>query len=63
MTDAAYETSSMTISGADLPKDDYAFWQFHFHWGTANAPGAEHTINGMRYPAEVKNFVNFFKRD
>ncbi|XP_063727898.1 carbonic anhydrase 2-like [Symsagittifera roscoffensis] len=53
MTDAAYTTSSMTISGADLPMSDYAFWQFHFHWGTTDDPGSEHTVNGKRYPAEV----------
>lgn len=31
----------------------YHLEQFHFHWGSNNHEGAEHTINGRSYPMEV----------
>lgn len=27
--------------------------QFHFHWGSTNSKGSEHTINSKQYPMEV----------
>lgn len=33
---------------------EYELWQFHAHWGAENDRGSEHTVDGKRYPAEVK---------
>ncbi|XP_058036696.1 carbonic anhydrase 2-like isoform X3 [Ahaetulla prasina] len=41
-----------TISGPGF-SGIYYLWQFHFHWGTQNSNGAEHTINGERYAMEM----------
>ena len=32
----------------------YRLLQFHFHWGSHNDIGSEHTINGKAYSAEVR---------
>ena len=45
---------NMTISGGRLP-DTYKLVQFHWHWGSQNSRGSEHTINGKAYPLEVSN--------
>lgn len=42
--------SKMYISG--LPHH-YIAAQLHFHWGSANKPGAEHTLDGEQAVAEV----------
>ncbi|XP_071540684.1 carbonic anhydrase 2-like isoform X2 [Panulirus ornatus] len=34
-------------------KGEYIFAQFHFHWGSDNTLGSEHTIDGVRYPMEL----------
>lgn len=44
----------MYVSG--LPHH-YIAAQLHFHWGSANKPGAEHTLDGEQAVAEV-NTVN-----
>lgn len=44
----------MYVSG--LPHR-YVAAQLHFHWGSANKPGAEHTMDGEQAMAEV-NTVN-----
>jgi len=31
----------------------YKLLQFHFHWGSKNDVGSEHTINGKAYSAEI----------
>ncbi|XP_071987608.1 carbonic anhydrase 9-like [Engystomops pustulosus] len=31
----------------------YQAAQLHFHWGSAGAPGSEHTVNGRRFPGEI----------
>ncbi|PRD29940.1 UNVERIFIED_CONTAM: Carbonic anhydrase 14 [Trichonephila clavipes] len=36
---------------------EYDLQQFHFHWGTAKNPGAEHAINGFRNTVEI-HFVH-----
>jgi len=40
------------VSGSAL-SNDYYLEQFHFHWGTDNSFGSEHTIDGNAYPMEV----------
>ena len=32
-----------------LGGDNYELLQFHFHWGSTNDRGSEHTIDGERY--------------
>ena len=41
------------ITGGPLRDDIYELIQFHFHWGTANNVGSEHSIDGTFYPMEV----------
>ncbi|KAF4516894.1 hypothetical protein B566_EDAN011239 [Ephemera danica] len=31
----------------------YTFWQMHFHWGTKDTRGSEHTVNNRSYPMEM----------
>ena len=45
------------MSGGALD-GSYKLAQFHFHWGSSDAPGSEHLINGERYFAEI-HLVHF----
>lgn len=45
------------LTGGALP-GYYRAAQFHFHWGGNGRPGSEHTIDGERFPMEVRN-LNF----
>jgi len=38
------------ISGGPL-EGEYAFSQLHFHWGTSDNIGSEHTVGNFRYLA------------
>lgn len=49
--------SKMYISG--LPHH-YIAAQLHFHWGSANKPGAEHTLDGEQAVAEVNIAIRVF---
>ncbi|XP_064610486.1 carbonic anhydrase 2-like [Liolophura sinensis] len=40
------------LSGGPL-KHKYRLEQFHWHWGSANNKGSEHTVNGQMYAAEL----------
>ncbi|XP_072022315.1 uncharacterized protein [Amphiura filiformis] len=40
------------IRGGPL-KATYQAAQFHFHWGSIDSQGSEHTLNGKQYPAEM----------
>lgn len=42
-----------TITGGPLGSDVYKLAQFHLHWGSEDSRGAEHTINGKVYSAEL----------
>lgn len=33
--------------------DSYRLFQFHFHWGSSNEYGSEHTVDGVKYSSEV----------
>ena len=46
-------TGLISISGSELPSN-YILVQFHFHWGSDDTVGAEHTINGHAYAMEVR---------
>uniref|UniRef100_A0A0B7B2C3 Carbonic anhydrase n=1 Tax=Arion vulgaris TaxID=1028688 RepID=A0A0B7B2C3_9EUPU len=46
-------TENSTISGGPLGKDHYRLVQFHFHWGSDDKCGSEHTVNGKMYPCEL----------
>ena len=46
------DTHSHRIKGAGLP-GTYRIAQLHFHWGSDNNKGSEHTIDGNAYPLEV----------
>ncbi|XP_066977821.1 uncharacterized protein [Macrobrachium rosenbergii] len=45
-------TSPATIKAGGL-LDEYTFLQFHFHWGSDDTRGSEHTVNGHMHPAEL----------
>ncbi|KAM6451784.1 putative carbonic anhydrase 5 [Liasis olivaceus] len=44
--------SGATISSNGL-RTTYYLQDFHFHWGTEDSDGSEHTINGQRYSMEL----------
>lgn len=44
---------TLTLSSGDL-EDNYIFAQLHFHWGSVDTQGSEHTIDGNRFPLEVR---------
>merc|ERR1711983_70834 len=51
-----------SISGGRLPPGDtFEFAQLHWHWGSVNTQGSEHTLDGKEYPAEV-HLVHFNKK-
>jgi len=46
-----------SVSQGGLP-GHYTFAQFHFHWGSKDSQGSEHTIDGKSYPLEL-HLVHF----
>merc|ERR1712002_1137910 len=55
-------TASFTYSSGNLPVisgnrfangESYKFLQFHWHWGSVNTQGSEHTLDGREFPAEI----------
>ena len=54
---AAADIGKFSISHAQLA-NTYHLAQFHFHWGSTNDQGSEHTINGVAYPMEM-HLVHF----
>ena len=55
-----YLSSLIGITGGPV-SDEYQFLQFHMHWGSNNLEGAEHVIDGVRLPGEVRQeiFISF----
>ena len=41
------ESKGAMISGGPLT-DSYKLNQFHFHWGSKQGQGSEHTVDGQR---------------
>uniref|UniRef100_A0A336LJS0 Carbonic anhydrase n=1 Tax=Culicoides sonorensis TaxID=179676 RepID=A0A336LJS0_CULSO len=50
----------VSISGGPLT-DEYILQQFHFHWGSTDNHGSEHTLNKRRFANEV-HFVFYNSR-
>ena len=48
---------SAELSRGGLP-GTFKLAQFHFHWGTDDSTGSEHTLNGRQYPLEVKECMH-----
>ncbi|XP_022085775.1 carbonic anhydrase 2-like [Acanthaster planci] len=46
-------TGDYLVSGAGLGPTAYKAVQFHFHWGSVNSRGSEHTVDGKAYAAEL----------
>ena len=42
-----------TISGGPVEGSTYTLAQFHFHFGSHDLSGSEHTLKGVQKPAEV----------
>lgn len=36
----------------------YRLKQFHFHWGASDDRGSEHTVNGIKFPCEVRKLLD-----
>ena len=47
----------MKTNGGDLP-GEYTLAQFHFHWGSSDHGGSEHTLEGEQFFSEV-HLVHF----
>ncbi|XP_077995714.1 carbonic anhydrase 3-like [Glandiceps talaboti] len=50
-------TGDYFVAGGGLPTK-YKVAQFHFHWGSNNKVGSEHTVDGKQYAAEL-HFVTY----
>ena len=48
---------NMKTNGGDLP-GEYTLAQFHFHWGSSDHGGSEHTLEGEQFFSEV-HLVHF----
>ena len=46
------DSPTAVLSGGDLP-EDYNVKQIHFHWGSNDNKGSEHTLKSNKYPLEV----------
>ena len=49
-----YASGDLRVSGGGL-SSEYGVVQFHFHWGSSDQQGSEHTIDGVPYPMEVSH--------
>ncbi|XP_064110885.1 uncharacterized protein LOC135218483 [Macrobrachium nipponense] len=45
-----------TVQGGPF-ETPYKFFHYHFHWGSPDTNGSEHTIDGKRYPGEIHMLV------
>lgn len=48
----------MSVEGGGLD-GQYNTAELHFHWGSSNNLGSEHSINGRKYPLEVRVHLLF----
>jgi carbonic anhydrase len=47
-----FDNRSVHVSGGTLP-NTFSLYQFHFHWGSNDTLGSEHTVYGTPYPMEA----------
>jgi carbonic anhydrase len=45
--------NNFTIKEGPFGDEEYQFLQLHFHWGSIDSQGSEHTMNGKRFPMEM----------
>lgn len=48
----ADDKDASTLTGGPIT-GIYRLKQFHFHWGSSDGKGSEHTVDGKLYPAEL----------
>jgi len=41
------------VVGGNLPSKGYRIAGVHFHWGSSDAQGSEHTVDGNKFPLEM----------
>jgi carbonic anhydrase len=41
------------FTGGPFGDEEYQFLQLHFHWGSVDTRGSEHTIRGKQFPMEM----------
>ncbi|XP_069381262.1 carbonic anhydrase [Paralichthys olivaceus] len=46
------DLDSSTLTGGPI-SGTYRLRQFHFHWGSSDDRGSEHTVNGINFPCEL----------
>jgi len=46
-------TNNYNFTGGPFGNETYQFLQLHFHWGSNDSLGSEHTIRGNRFPMEM----------
>ena len=45
--------NNFTIQDGPYNGEVYQFLQLHFHWGSKDTQGSEHTIDGKEFPMEL----------
>ncbi|CAJ0569294.1 unnamed protein product, partial [Mesorhabditis spiculigera] len=60
ITNNGHSVQITPTPGGELPEifgggldQVYRLVQYHFHWGSTESEGAEHTLGGLSYPAEL----------
>nr|KAG5687653.1 hypothetical protein BaRGS_027545 [Batillaria attramentaria] len=47
-----YKSGDLRVSDGGL-QDEYSVAQYHFHWGSVDTQGSEHTVDCKAYPMEM----------
>ncbi|XP_033059412.1 carbonic anhydrase 1 isoform X2 [Trachypithecus francoisi] len=47
------DTDNRSVLKGGPLSNSYRLFQFHFHWGSTNECGSEHTVDGVKYSSEV----------
>jgi len=47
------QPNELIVTEGPFMQENYKFLQLHFHWGSKNKQGCEHTIEGKRYSMEM----------
>ena len=53
MTPIENDTEKIAVSGGGLGRSKFQFLQAHFHWGSTNNQGSEHTVDSKYSPMEM----------